>query len=103
MNKKPKRRWLRFSLWMLFVLVLLFSVPLSWFGVNLHQARQQRQAVEAIDEGGGQVGGEHYERDHVWRIWAWRRGGPVALPVWIQVLLGEDFSQDLDMLRIEVR
>ena len=38
---KPKRRWFRFSLRMLFVLVTVISVPLGWLGYQLNLIRQR--------------------------------------------------------------
>ena len=37
----PKRRWFQFSLWTLLGLMLILSVPLSWYGLKEHDRRQQ--------------------------------------------------------------
>jgi hypothetical protein len=52
---QPKRRWLRFRLRTLLVLVVVLSVPLGWVAMNMQQARRQREAVKAILEAGGVV------------------------------------------------
>ena len=50
---KPKRRWFRFSLRTLFVLVTAFCV---WLGWEVNAARRQKEAVEAIVKAGGTIG-----------------------------------------------
>jgi len=61
MTEHPPRRlrWYQFSVRTLFGLVLLLSIGLSWLGAKMHGARQQRQAVAAIEALGGRV---YYER-----------------------------------------
>lgn len=46
-------RWFQFRLRTLLVAILLLSLPLSWFGWRLEEARRQRKAVEAIRQMGG--------------------------------------------------
>ena len=41
-----RRRWLQFSLWGFFVLLTALAV---WLGVIVHRAREQREAVKAIE------------------------------------------------------
>src|SRR4051812_44517476 len=43
-SESPRRRWLRFSLRTMFVLMLLASIPLAWVGYSLNWVRQ-RQAI----------------------------------------------------------
>ena len=45
---KPKRRWLQFSLRTLMVVMVVFGTGLGWFAHEVHQARQQREALKAI-------------------------------------------------------
>jgi len=47
-TSKPRRRWLQFSLRTLMVLVVVFGVGLGWLAHEVHQARQQREALKAI-------------------------------------------------------
>ena len=49
---KPKRRWFRFSLRTLLVLMTVLCV---WIGIQVNSARRQREAVAAILKAGGTV------------------------------------------------
>ena len=44
MDEKPKRRWFRFSLRTLLVVVAMLSVPLAWVASPHHWIRQRRAA-----------------------------------------------------------
>ena len=50
---KPKRRWFRFSLRSLLVLVTAFCV---WLGWEVNATRRQKEAVQAIVKAGGTIG-----------------------------------------------
>src|SRR5712671_2429807 len=52
---KPRRRWLRFSLRSLLLLVLVIAVSLAW---AIHKAREQGIAVAALRKMGCNVGFE---------------------------------------------
>ena len=52
---KPRRRWLKFSLRALLVLLLASGTGFGWFACKMKQARQQREAVTAIEKLGGRV------------------------------------------------
>jgi hypothetical protein len=45
---KSRRRWLQFSLRTLLALMLVCGCGLGWLAHEIHQARQQREAVKAI-------------------------------------------------------
>jgi len=82
----PKRRWCRFSLRTLLIVVVLLSVGLAWSALKMREAERQRKAVEAIRRTGGLV-----VYDYQWDTF----GGPLAVeeppaPVWLTRLLGED-------------
>ena len=50
--RKPRRRWPRFSLRTLLILVTLLSIALGWF---VHRGERQRRAVAALKAVGGEV------------------------------------------------
>jgi len=50
--KKPKRRWLRFSLRTFLIVLTIFCVWLGWY---LYRVEQQRNAVKWVEENGGEV------------------------------------------------
>jgi len=94
---KPKRRWLRFSLRTLMVLVLAISMPLAWLGMKVRRANEQRSAVEAIRAVGGYV-----EYDHEYKLcyfheqmsgpsipFGLSEDPPPPGPVWLRRLFGD--------------
>jgi hypothetical protein len=103
---KPKRRWLRFSLRTLLVLVTIVGV---WIGSQMSAARRQKQAVEALQSAGAEI---YYDYQ--------RKVGPppitlpppsipgtkppshyfdpratVAAPEWLRVRLGDDYFKNV--------
>jgi hypothetical protein len=52
---KPKGRWYRFLLRVLLVLVTVCAMSCSWIAIRWRQARQRREAVEAIEKLGGKA------------------------------------------------
>jgi hypothetical protein len=54
-TRKPRRRWLQFSLRTLLVLMLVTSVPLGRLTYKLKQAREQRATIDAIHALGGRA------------------------------------------------
>lgn len=73
---KPRRRWFQFSLRTMLVLMLAFGCGFGWLGMKVKQAREQREAVKAIEKLGGRVGSS---------------GDMIRTPVaWVGTLLGED-------------
>ena len=53
------RRWLRYSLWTLLV-ILLTGIGLNWFHAEWDRARQQRGVVEALERAGPRMKIEYY-------------------------------------------
>jgi hypothetical protein len=82
---KPKRRWTQFSLRTFLVFIAVIAIGCGWFAVKLSQARQQRQAVEAIRSMGGQV-----IYDFAYYPPRRRRA-----PDWVIEIFGIDFCQDV--------
>jgi len=93
---KPKRRWYQFSLRTLLVFVLLASVGLSWFAMKLHQARKQREAVEAILKAGGWVTYDFELAD----TGTLTPGAEPPAPPWLRKVLGDDFFRDVVRLHV---
>jgi hypothetical protein len=80
---RPWRRYLRFSVRRLIVLVLVIGVGLGWI---VRQAHVQRDAVAAIREAG----------DEAWYDWEWKNGNPVpngrpSWPKWLVDRIGVDY------------
>ncbi len=81
-HTKPKRRFLRFSVRTLLIVLTIFCVALGW---KVERARKQREAVAWVDEMGGSVSYD-YEVDGVLK--------PPG-PKWLRNLLGIDYFDDV--------
>jgi hypothetical protein len=55
-EKTKPRRWFRFRLRTLLVMVTLLSVPLGWAGWELDQRRREKATIAWVEEMGGYVG-----------------------------------------------
>ena len=86
-NPSPKRRWFRFSLRTLLVVVVLLCLPLGWFAARLRDAERQRKAVEAIRAAGGAVKYDYQEAG------GW--GAEPNAPAWLREVVGDDFFSDV--------
>jgi hypothetical protein len=89
---RPKRRWYQYSLRTLFLLMTLFAL---WLGVNIHRARQQKEAVEAIVKAGG---GVQYDSGARVVPHGYDGSGPAPswlAPPWLRRQLGDDFFDDV--------
>jgi hypothetical protein len=51
----PRRRWFRFRLRTLLIVVTMLSLPLAWVGWELQKVRQERPVIASIEEQGGEV------------------------------------------------
>lgn len=83
-EEHPKRRrWFQFRLRALLIVVLVLSLPLSWFAVRMERVRRQREAAEKIERAGGTV------------MYNWATGTDqiacVRAPAWLRDFLGIDF------------
>ena len=90
MNQTPKPRrlrWFQYSLRTLLLVMLLASIGMSWFAVEIQKAKRRKEAVEAIKRLGGGVTYD-YEVDALLRPIP--RAKPPG-PTWLQDLLGVDF------------
>ncbi len=78
-------RWqFQFSIRTLLALVVIIAIPCSWMATETKRAKEQKEAVEAIQKLGGEVLYDcHYD---------WSAGQPfLPGPVWLRELLGTDF------------
>ncbi len=53
---KPRRRWLRFSLRTLLILVTVSGAVLGWVGWELEQVRKEKEVIAWVIEMGGEIG-----------------------------------------------
>jgi hypothetical protein len=51
----PRRRWLRFRLRTLLLVVTVLSFPLGWVGWELGEVRKEKEAITWVEEMGGEV------------------------------------------------
>ncbi len=84
---KPRRRWLRFSLRTLLVVI---AVGCVWLGSIANRAQKQRRAVEVITNLGGTVNYD-YESDGLKRP---------AYPAWLRNLLPQDYLTTVNTVRL---
>jgi hypothetical protein len=80
---RPWRRFLRFSIRGLIVLLLVIGAGLGWL---VRSARIQREAVAAVTKAGGRV-----SYDWEWSNWNAVPGGKPWAPRWLTELIGVDY------------
>jgi hypothetical protein len=88
---KPKRRWFRFSLRMLLVVVTVLCV---WLGFKVNAARRQKEAVELILKAGGTI---TYDYQWVSSPNGQKVFDAKALPPgpnWLHELIGDEFFRN---------
>jgi Leucine-rich repeat (LRR) protein len=88
---RPLRRFLRFSVRAMIVLVMAIGAALGWF---LRSAHIQRDAVAAIRRAGGSV-----EYDWEWREGSSVVGGNDRAPEWLVNLIGVDYFGHVSRVR----
>jgi hypothetical protein len=89
---QPKRRWLRYSLRTLLVLVTIASAGFGWLGLKVRAKHWEREAVKAIEKLGGAVAYD-YECDHDGN---WMEHSTPTGPVWLRMILGDAFFANVD-------
>lgn len=87
----PKRRWFRFSLKTLLIVVVLSSLLLGWLGLEIQQAERQSQAVEEIQKTGAWVVYDWDLDDDGNATW---KGRP-PVPEWLTEWTGVDLFGDV--------
>ena len=92
---KPRRRWFQYSLRSFLILLTALAV---WLGVVVNRAREQREAVKAIEAMGGVA------------IYDWQLEGPPLGdfirnskkqpdgPAWLRGLIGDEFFQEVNLV-----
>jgi len=89
----PRRRFFRYSLRTLMIVVTVFCV---WLGITAKRARDQRQAVEVILKLGGEVYYEH-QLQKMLEVINRNKGRPGSQdtntpgPVWLRRLIGDEY------------
>ena len=87
MTTHPKRRFFRYSLRTLMLVVTLICV---WLGITVKRAREQRSAVEAIQKLGGDV---YYEHQFI------NSNDPPG-PEWLRQLIGDEYFFSVAIARL---
>jgi hypothetical protein len=94
-----RRRWFRFSLRMLLLVVTVLCV---WLGFKVNAARRQKEAVEAILRAGGNVDYDFQALpDLPSGAIAFHQGGEPWEPQWLLALLGPDFFHNVISVSLE--
>jgi hypothetical protein len=91
---RPWRRYLRFSVRGLIVLVLLIG---GWLGWAVRSAQIQRDSVDAITKAGGEV-----LYDWQWRDGTRIPGGTPWAPRWLVDRIGVDFFRDVTSVEFKL-
>ena len=95
-NPKPRLRWFQFNLRSLFLVMLLACIGMSWVGVKMQRARNQREAVEWVKELGGWV-----SYDYEVGAAGFRTGKTKpSSPHWLLSFLGDDFFRSVVMVNL---
>ncbi len=90
---KPRRRWLRFSLRSLLLLVVVISIPLGW---KVNRARNQRVVVEELQKLNAVI---EYDYEKVPGNPFIRQ--PPPAPKWLTDLLGIEYFGDVVKVEVE--
>jgi len=96
----PKRRWYQFRLRWPLVLLVICSIPCSWFTLTLRHAKKQHAAVEAIERLGGSVVYD-YEFGEGWSPDCDGRTVKQPGPAWLRKALGEDCFKTVDSVTLD--
>jgi len=92
MSKAKPKRWFKFAVCALLVVIAVVGIFLGLYGRRMYQARKQRAAVEVIKRHGGDV-----SYDHNWdQKGSWIGGSQPPGPAWQRKLLGKDFVSDVN-------
>lgn len=87
-RRRSRRRWLRFSIRSLLVVVLLLSLPLAYLGMKIRGGQLQHSVAARITELGGTVVFDHH-LDDAGTVDVARKPGA---PKWMRDLFGESYG-----------
>ena len=90
---KPHRRWSRFSLRLLLLLVAMIAIPLGW---KMNRVHNQRLVVAEVTRLNGFVGYHHQLRS----VKVARRTAEPPGPKWLTAFLGDDFFADIILVSV---
>lgn len=99
---KPARRYLTFSLRTLFVLVTALAV---WLGIVIDRAREQQEAVKAIEALGGVVTYDWqstslYGEYGMYVLWSANQKRDCRSRKWLCPITGDDLFHDVDVVGV---
>src|SRR5262245_4289125 len=86
MTASPHRRWFRFSLRTLLVLVAMSSAGFGWLGYKVRQKQRERYAVKVIQKLGGDVAYHHQKTAN----YGFDLSSASPGPAWCRRVFGED-------------
>jgi hypothetical protein len=95
MRKSRPRRWLRFGLRTLLLVLTALSI---WLGLKVDEARRQKEAVEALQELGATVRFAH-QRDNTNHT-EFDANKDLKIPDWLRTLPGDDFFQTVALIQL---
>ena len=100
---RPHRRYLTFSLRTLFILLTALAV---WLGVVVNRAREQREAVEAMEAMGAEVYYDWQVQHTVdavtqHNLWSFDIEAVPPGPNWLRSLIGDEYFQDVDVVYLD--
>ncbi len=98
-SAKPARRWFRFSLRSLLLLVAVLAIPLGWLGWKVNRARNQRIVVTELQKLNAQF---IYDYQIVIKNgWLTKSNLSSPGPKWLTELLGNEFFTDVYCVTVD--
>ncbi len=101
-DKSKTRRWFRFRLRTLLVVLTMLSVPLGWVGWELDQRRREKTAIAWIEEMGGNASLEGSDRSTSWEKTKDKWFGVTVLHANLNSTQVSDLSPLTDLNNLEV-
>jgi Leucine Rich repeat len=92
-NNRPVRHWARSSIRVMMLVILIVAVPL---GRQVNRAREQREAVDAVQRYGGWV---HFDYEFV--NGAVIPGRAPRAPRWLRMMLGDEYFRKVTYVNFD--